>query len=230
MQPKPLFAGDAPVSPSAFDLLVSLGALGLAVGVLRFQLWRALAFVFPRKLEVEPDAPADQMAPPQSLQPRIDALVRCGFVPLGRHTERRPLGPLALTYDFAAPGEQTYAMLVCSPGGESGLTFLSPLAENGFVVTSDYRRPARSIPGRYEAGGVDGGEPARVYRAHRKRMERMVGTQQFEAALEGCVAAVVRCNALWGSAEVRQRHLFALLWTLGSLGMVVVVWMDRFGR
>jgi hypothetical protein len=213
---------------NTFDLLITLGAVAFAAAVLRSQAWRAFAALHPELLRLEIDAPADQMKLPAPLEPRERALRELGFQPLGRHLEQRPLGPSVLAYDYLSSTAPVFATLMQGGDGGGRLTFLTRTEGGGFVLTADHRCPARDLPGRYVSGGLEGAAVDRVYRAHLKRLEAF--TPEQEGTLEGRLETEREWVRGLGRAEVRQQNLLGLLWSLGSLGMLAVVLVDRFGR
>lgn len=200
-------------------LLVAGGAL-----ILRWNLWRALLFLRPASMRLEADAPADQAQPPQPLAKVEAELGALGFSRLGSHTEQAPLSRPQLNFDYAHPAERAFATLFASPRGEPRLYFLTPTAGGGFVITADHRRPAREEPGRYLSGGLEETSPERLFKAHLRRVASI-----GEPALALTPEARLEAGRAWyagaGRSEVRQQNALGLLWTVGTLGMVLTLFL-----
>jgi hypothetical protein len=88
------------------------------------------------------------------------------------------------------------------------------------VVTSDFRRPAREVPGRYLAGAIEGASPERLLKAHLRRVDELGGESSFEPSLEGRVRTARAWYAGPGSAELKLQHAVALLWAAGGVGLI----------
>jgi hypothetical protein len=203
----------------------ALYAVGLVLAgwMLKRNLWRALLCFVPTALELEPDAPADQMNLPEHLARRHAELLALGFTPLGTHLEHAPLGATTLHYDYGHPGELTFATLLDTVYGPR-LSLLSRTGQ-GFVLTADFRRPSKEKKD-YLAGSLESVSPERLFKAHLRRLETL-GKAQGECTLEGRVAA----GRAWlhgpGSSETRQQNLLGLLWTVGTVGMVAAAVLGR---
>jgi hypothetical protein len=195
-------------------LVCAAGAL-----IVRWNLWRAILFIQPHALSLEADAPADQASPPVTLQPAEGELLALGFSRLGSHLEKPPLSRARLNYDYVHAGEQVFATLFASPRGKSRLYFLTPTANEGFVITADHRRPAHEVPGRYLSGGLDETSAERIFKAHLRRVAT-VGEPRVSPTLEARVEAGRAWYRGAGVREVRQQNALGLLWTVFSLGMV----------
>ncbi len=203
--------------------LYAVGA-ALVVYMLRRNLWRFVLFVKPTALHLEADAPADQMNVPEHLGKRHAELLALGFVPLGTHLERAPLGGQLLSFDYGHPKELAYATLTQS--NEVPRLYLLSRAGDAFVLTADYRRPARELKGRYLSGSLEGVSAERLYKAHQRRLAEL-GTATGACTLDGRIDA----GRAWlkgpGASETRQQNLLGLLWTVGTVGMVAAA---IFGR
>ena len=209
-------------------LATMLAGLLLAVMLLRLNFWRAILFLFPARVRVEPDAPADQMKLPEELAPAAEQLQALGFLPLGSHEEKPPLRGATLSYDYAHPGERVFATLHLGSDGTPRLYFLTPLAPEGFVITAGYRRPALDIPGRYRSGGLEEASPERVFRAHLRRLEGLSPTGNF--TWEGRVEAGRSWYRGLGQKELRRQNLPGLLWTVAALAIVASAFLGGRGR
>jgi hypothetical protein len=210
------------------QLATALAGLGLAVSLLVLNLWRAALFLFPSRVRVEPDAPADQMKLPTELAPAAEQLRASGFIPLGSHEEKPPLRRATLSYDYAHPGERVFATLHLGPDGAPRLYFLTPLAPEGFVITAGYRRPALEIPGLYRSGGLEEAPPERLFRAHLKRLEGLSPTGDF--TWEGRVEAGRSWYRGLGQKEIRRQNLPGLLWTVAALAIVASAFLGGRAR
>lgn len=204
-------------------LATVLAGLGLAVMLLVLNLWRAVLFLFPARVRVEPDAPAGQMGLPFELALAAQQLQALGFLPLGSHEEKPPLRRATLSYDYAHPGERVFATLHLGADGNPRLYFLTPLAPEGFVITAGYRRPALDIPGRYRSGGLEEASPERIFRAHLRRLEGLSPTGDF--TWEGRVEAGRSWYRGLGQKELRRQNLAGLLWTVAALAIVASVFL-----
>lgn len=196
----------------------------LVVYMLRRNLWRFLLFVKPTALELEADAPADQMKLPAFLEKRQSELLALGFVPLGTHLERVPLGGQGISFDYGHPKELTYATLTAS--NEVPRLYLLSRANDAFVLTADYRRPASEEKGRYLSGSLEGVSAERLFKAHQRRLAEL-GSATGACTLEGRVDTGRAWLSGPGAAETRQQNLLGLLWTVGTVGMVAAA---IFGR
>ncbi len=209
--------------PEARQWALYLVGAVLAAWMLRRNLWRALLFFKPTALRLEPDAPANQMNVPEHLGRRHAELLSLGFVPLGTHLERVPLGATTLSYDYGHPSELTFATVSDTPYGPR--LYLLNRAERGFVVTADYRRPSKEKKD-YLAGSLESVSPERLVKAHQRRLETL-GKPQGECTLEGRLALGREWLAGPGSSETRQQNLLGLLWTVGTVGMVAAAVLGR---
>ncbi|HYO70595.1 MAG TPA: hypothetical protein VEU33_31400, partial [Archangium sp.] len=115
------------MSPLA-ELILVLAVLGMAVKLLLLNFWRAVLFVSPGSVRLLPVAPDEGLQLPSELAPLASQLQDLGFVPLGSHVEKPRFQKGTASYDFAHPGEHTFATLHFSPQGEPRLYLLTPLA------------------------------------------------------------------------------------------------------
>ncbi|HYH98661.1 hypothetical protein [Hyalangium sp.] len=210
------------------QLATALAGLGLAVTLLALNFWRAVLYLFPARVRVEPEAPADQMNLPSELEPVAEQLRALGFLPLGSHEEKPPLRRATLSYDYAHPGERVFATLHPGSNGAPRLYLLTPLAPEGFVITAGYRRPALDIPGRYRSGSLEEASPERLFRAHLKRLEGLSPTGDF--TWEGRVEAGRSWYRGLGQKEIRRQNLPGLLWTVAALAIVVSAFLGGRAR
>ncbi|MBN1208652.1 MAG: hypothetical protein JXB05_27575 [Myxococcaceae bacterium] len=210
------------------QLATVVAGVVLAVMLLSLNYWRALLFLFPARVRVEPDAPGDQMELPSELTGLAEQLQALGFLPLGSHEEKPPLARATLSYDFAHPAERVFATLHLSPKGAPRLYFLTPLAPEGFVITAGYRRAAFELPGRYRSGGLEQVPPERLFRAHLKRLEGLSPTGDF--TWEGRVETGRSWYRGLGQKELRRQNLPGLLWTVAALAIVVSAFLGGRAR
>ncbi|MFT3841242.1 MAG: hypothetical protein QM723_29900 [Myxococcaceae bacterium] len=212
------------MSPEVRQYAVYALGAALVVYMLRRNLWRFLLFVKPTALELEADAPADQMKLPAMLEKRQTDLLALGFVPLGTHLERAPLGGQLLSFDYGHPKELAFATLTAS--NDNPRLYLFSRAGEAFVLTADYRRPAHEEKGRYLSGSLEGVSVERLFKAHQRRLAEL-GNATGTCTLEGRVDAGRAWLSGPGASETRQQNLLGLLWTVGTVGMVAAA---IFGR
>jgi len=158
------------------------------------------------------------------LERRQSELLALGFVPLGTHLERAPLGAQTLAFDFGHPKQLVFATLTATD--EQPRLYLLSRANDGFVLTADYRRPARELKGRYLSGSLEGVSAERLYKAHLRRLAEL-GNATGECTLEGRLAVARAWLEGPGTAETRQQNLLGLLWTVGTVGMVAAAILGR---
>lgn len=191
--------------------------------VLAPNLWRALLFIKPASIAVFADEPAEPL--PVELQPLANDLRALGFVPLGSHLERPPLGPTTRLFDFVHRDANTFATAYFARGGAPRLFFLTLLADGGCVLTSNYRRPMKPIPGRYLSAHYESWPLKRLLAAHLRMASGRPAQQATDMASR--ITAARRWFETFGAAEIRQVNLPGLLWTLGTLGMVAAALLSR---
>ncbi|RKH64240.1 hypothetical protein [Corallococcus llansteffanensis] len=208
------------------QLGVVVAGLVLAVVLLRLNFWRALLFLFPGTVRIEPEAPADQMDLPDALAPLAGQLQALGFTPLGSHEEKPLLQRATRSYDWAHPGERVFATLHLGVDGLPRLYLLTPLAPGGFVVTASYRRPALDLPG-YRSGSLEDASPERLLRAHVRRLEGLGPVAASDFTWDGRVQAGRAWYQGLGRKEIRRQNLQGLLWTAIALAIVASSFLGR---
>jgi hypothetical protein len=191
---------------------------GLAATVLYFFLWRALVTIFPGWVKTELEAPAEGSRVPDELKAQDEALRSLGFTLLGTRSEKAPLSPELISFDYSHP-EKVFATAFLARDGRPRLYFLSRTDRGAIVISANYRRAAREIPGRYFSSSLEDCTPERLYRAHTRTVPSFgapVGPLDQEGRLELARA--------WfagpGKLELRLQNLPGLLWTVAALGMV----------
>lgn len=198
---------------------------------LRFQAWRAVLFLRPQATRVETETPADVTQVPGELEEAVFELKKLGFTLLGAHTEKIALARERLFVDLVHTTEPVTATLTVGPDEQEHLVFVTE-SEQGFVVTANYKRPAREVPGRYLSGSIDGAAPERLFKVHLRRVPE-IGPAKRVDSLDSRVLSVRRWFSESGKPELRQQHAVGLLWTLFALGMVgasllrLVGWAQR---
>lgn len=207
------------------QILFIIGYFGIAAAVLRLTFWRALLVLRPTSVRLEVEEPGDQVKIPPGLQKSAAELERLGFVRLGSHSEKPPLGPRTLCFDFARPAKGIFATLFEGRDEAAALYLMSRLASGGFVISANHRRPAKDEPGRYVTGWLEDVPVDRIYKAHLRRVEGMPLEATFTQ--EGRMEAARAWYEGPGRSELRQQHVPGLLWTVASLGMVAAA---VFGR
>lgn len=190
----------------------------LAIVGLRFQAWRAVLFLRSQSVRVDVETPADQTQVPAELEDALFELKKLGFTLLGAHTEKIPLAPERLFIDAVHAHEPVVASLTVGPDEQEHLVFVTE-SDKGFVVTANYKRPAREVPGHYLSGSIDGAAPERLFKVHLRRVPE-IGTAKRVETLEARVESVRRWFSESGKPELRQQHAVGLLWTVFALGMV----------
>ncbi len=201
------------------NLMVAVGLFGLAGWALYTHLWRAVLCLAPGTLTLEAEKPPGQAPVPRSLEPLEAELKALGFVPLGSHVEKPRFAPETVAYDYGHPAELTFASLSQERAHAAQLYFLTHTGSGAFVLTANYRRPARETPGRYSAGGLEGAPAERIHKAHQRRVGAL-GSPVGLLSQEGRLEVARAWFAGPGRGEVRRQNLHGLLWTVGSLGMV----------
>ncbi len=202
----------------SLDLFVLAGVLAIVLVGLRRNLSRALLFIAPGSLSLDSEDPPDRMQVPSELAALARELERLGFSPIGSRREKPPLAPATLFYDYAKAPEKVFATLFLSASGRPHLDYLTVTPGNGFVITANYRRPSREIPG-YLAGALEDFPPERIYRAHLRRIEQIgaVGEYTPQSRLEAAKA----WSAGPGRREIRQQNFQGLMWTAATLVILV---------
>jgi hypothetical protein len=201
---------------------LQLLALAALCGViLRLNLWRALLWLSPGSLRIHAEDGPSGVKLPHPLVPVAAALEELGFVALGSRQEKPLLEKPTLSFDYVLEGEATFATLFQGSLGRPRLYFLTPLQGGGFVLTANHRRPAREVKGHYVSGGLEGLSPERLLKAHRRRVQGFEVAKGADLSLQGRVEAARAWFAGPGRSEVRQQNVLGLLWSVGTVGMVV---------
>ena len=200
-------------SPAFAVLALVAGAV-----LLRFYAWRALLFLRPGAVRVEVETPADVTSLPPALVDVGDQLEALGFRLLGTHSEKAPLHREAHFFDWAHAREPVLATVSLGADDVERVTLLTR-TERGFVVTSNFKRPAVDVPGRALSGGLDGASIERIFKAHLRRVPELGAALPLQT-LDDAVSATRAWFGGSGKPELRQRHAVGLLWTLFALGMV----------
>lgn len=191
----------------------------VALVLLRWHLWRAFAFLFPSSIRTEQDSPPDTDPVPGALEKAHEQLQRLGFAWLGTRLEHPVFGRKLVNYDYGHAALGVFASMYEGLGGKVRLYFLSPTQGGGFVLTANFRRPARVVEGKYLSGNLEVDDVERLLKAHQRRLPELGGPRgTFD--MEGRLAAAREWYLGYGKAEVRQQNAVGLLWTLGALGMV----------
>lgn len=185
--------------------------------VLRLQAWRALVFLRPESVRLEVDTPDASILVPSIVEGAWDALKAAGFTPLGSHLEHARLAPAVTMYDAVHEAKGTFASVFEGKDGRARVVLFTPI-DGGFVLTANYRRPARDRQG-YSSGGIEGASVERLVNAHARRVASH-GAPKGPWTLDARVDAARNWYRGAGKAELRQQHAVGLLWTLGALGMV----------
>ncbi|MGQ0505312.1 MAG: hypothetical protein ACT4TC_08325 [Myxococcaceae bacterium] len=204
---------------NGLDMRAVVVALVLAAFLLRLFLWRAVLCVAPGSVRIETDAPADQMKLPPALEAHALALRELGFSPLGTRLEKPWLTAETVAYDFVHPQAKSFATLELGRDGKPRLYYLTPVRRDGFVITANYKRPAREVKGRYLSGGLEDFPPDRVFKAHLRRLES-VGQPEGALDQEGRLGAARAWVKGLGQRETRLQNVYGLLWSVGTLGML----------
>lgn len=200
------------------NVLMVLGGCALAGFILYKNFWRAVLCVAPSTMRVEMEDPPDRIELPLELRAVAKQLEALGFAPIGSRREKPRFGPASLAYDYANAQERAFATLSGGRDGKPHLYFLTAVSDGGFVITANYRRPAREIPGHYLAGSLDDFPTERVYKAHLRRIESLPAPGEYTQ--DGRLEAARAWVAGPGRSELRQQNLAALVWTAGTLGIL----------
>lgn len=199
-------------------MLEALVFLALASGLFFFFAWRAVLAVAPQTARVEAETPADATTVPDALSEPWAEFKQLGFVLLGTHSEKCWFRAPVLYVDAVHAREPVVASLTAGPD-EQDHTTLWTVSERGVVITSNFKRPAREVPGAYLSGSIDGASPERLLKVHLRRVPEIGPAQRLDT-LEKRVDAARAWFSKSGKPELRQQHALALLWSIGALGMV----------
>jgi hypothetical protein len=207
-------------------MAVTLACLGLAAFVLRRHLGKALVFLWPGSLRFAPGKSAEEaeLAMPAALRPWAGLLEGLGFGLLGTRLERPLLGRGTVVYELANAATGVFASLFLE-GDEVRLYFLSRGEDGALVLTANYHRPARERAGRYATGGLENVAPERVYKAHLRRIEALRPAGPYDAA--GRLLAARAFLAGPGRVELRWMNLHGLLWSLGTVGILIAALLGK---
>jgi hypothetical protein len=200
--------------PSTGNPVVVVLAVLAGLVVLRLQIWRALLFITPTSVRVEAEEPSSVVVVPGALEPAVEALRTLGFVLVGTHSESPRLTRGTRFIDLLEPTTGTWASV--AEGRRARVSLLSCTAQ-GWVVTSDFRRPSSDVAGAL-AGAIEGASPERLLKAHLRLV------QAPEPVAHPTLEARVELARAWfagpGRAELRQQHAIGLLWSLGALALM----------
>lgn len=195
---------------------VAVGVVLSAIVLLRFWLWRALLFFRPATLRGEWDSFEADTRLPIALERLGAELSDEGFILLGSRLERAPLGPTRTLYEWANADARSFATLYVR-ASEPRFFFLTPLADGGFVLSANHRRPLGDESRGYLSSGLEGVTVARLHRAHQRRLVGLRPEGKFDAR------AREEAAQLWldrfGRFEIRQKNVRALLWSLSALAL-----------
>jgi hypothetical protein len=205
--------------PETVNPLVVVVAALVAVGLLRVQTWRALLCLWPQSMRVEPEEPASALTVPGVLEPAVDALTAQGFTVVGSHSESPRLGRPELFVDLAHAATGTWAQVSAPHSRDERGARVTVLTrtEGAWVLTSNFRRPARDTP-RAAIGGLEGAAPDRLVKAHTRRVAKT--SPLADVSLDARVALAREWYASVGVTEVRLQHARGLMWTLFALGLL----------
>lgn len=214
--------------------VVMLGLGTAAVGVvLWLTLWRAWLFLRPDSIRIETDEPPDKMNLPVALEQLSEELGALGFKPLGSHWEKPAFTKETMSYDYVNADKRVFATLYEGRDGGARMYLLTPIkcpdGATGFVVTGNYRRPAREVSRCYYSGGLENYAAERVVKAHLRRLdnEKLEPTGDYSA--EGRLAAGRAWFKGFGRTEIRAQNLHGLLWSVSAVAMLVVGAINVFG-
>ncbi|MFL5318904.1 MAG: hypothetical protein ACJ790_04550, partial [Myxococcaceae bacterium] len=143
------------------------------------------------------------------------------FQALGSHWEKPLFTGFTSSFDYAKPDVHVFATLYLGRDGAARLYFLTPLKDDGFVVTANYRRPARELTGRYYSGGLEEYAPDRVFKAHLRRIDNEKLQPSGAFSQDDRISAAKRWFGSYGQSEIRWQNLHGLLWTLATIAAVV---------
>jgi hypothetical protein len=186
--------------------------------VLYRNLWRALLFLWPASVRTDIDTPAGQVEIPPRLAQLGRELSTLGFRELGSRYEKPFLGEERLCYEYAYPDLKVFATLYRNRFDQPRLFYLT-LVDGGFVITANYRRPAREIPQRYLSGGLENISAERLLKAHLRRLEPFRPRGEYNA--ETRLASAREWQSGLGRSEVREQNMVGLLWSAAVVGLAL---------
>ncbi len=226
---------------TAFQLATVAGGAALVWA----NLWRGLVFVTPSSVRLEIDDGSPEAPIPGWLEGTHEALRSLGVTLAGTWLELRRLGPTRTCWGYVNEAQTTFAIATDSTlvradrrvwtppepklereGPAARLTFFTVSSAGGFLLSSNFRRPGASLPGRHLCAGLPGVTPDRLFRAHARRVPEL-GTPVGTFTLEGLLSHLETWHASVGRAELQRQHAVGLLWTVGGLGMVAVPLVGR---
>jgi hypothetical protein len=196
----------------------------VAAWILHRNLWRAVLFISPGSLRTDSDSPAGQVQLPPSLIPLSRELIALGFRELGSRYEKPVLRRERLCYDYAHSELKAFATLYLGSFEKPRLFFLT-VVQGGFVITANYRRPAREIPNRYLSGGLENVSSDRLLKAHLRRLEPFQPLGEYNA--EARLAAERQWFLGHGKSELREENLMGLLWSAAMVALVVAAVIQK---
>lgn len=207
--------------------LVLLGiCTAIVAAVLYFTLWRAWLFLKPDSIRIEADEPADKMQLPGIIEEQAEKLVALGFVALGTHWEKPAFTKETVSYDYVNREQKVFASIYEGRDGVARVYLLTPIkcpdGSTGFVVTANYRRPARELRGCYYSGGLEDYAVDRVLKAHLRRVENEKLEAIGDYTIDGRIAAGREWFKGFGRTEVRWQNLHGLLWAGGAVAIFVI--------
>lgn len=204
-------------------MIEALVFLALASGLLFVFAWRAVLALAPQTARLEVETPADVTVVPDALSEPWAELKQLGFVLLGTHSEKFWFRAPVLYVDAVHATEPVVASLTAGPD-EQDHTTLWTMSDRGFVITSNFKRPAREVAGAYLSGSIDGASGDRLFKVHLRRVPE-IGPAHRVDAIEKHVDAARAWFLKSGKPELRQQHALALLWSIGALGMVCAAFL-----
>lgn len=227
---------------SAFQFATAAGGAALVWA----NFWRSLVFLTPSATQLEIDDGSPDAPVPGWLEETHELLRSLGFTLAGTWIELRRLGPARTCWGYLNEAQKTFAIAADSPlvrvdrrpwtppepklereGPAARVTFFTVSSAGGFLLSSNFRRPGASLPGRHLCAGLPGASADRLFRAHVRRVPEL-GTPVGTFTLEGLLSHLKDWHSTVGRAELQRQHAVGLLWTVGGLGMVAVPFVGRF--
>lgn len=214
--------------------IAMLGFGVAAVGVVLYlMLWRAWLFVRPDSIRIELDEPPDKMQLPSELEKLAAELGALGFKSIGSHWEKPAFTKETVSYDYVNAEKKVFATLYEGRDGGGRLYLLTPIkcanGTTGFVVTANYRRPAREVGRCYFSGGLENYSADRVVKAHLRRLDTQKLEPTGDFTSEGRLTAGRQWFKGYGRTEIRAQNLHGVLWSASALAMLVVGFIKVFG-
>lgn len=197
--------------------------------LLRVTLWRAILCLRPGSVVLLPESPAEATEIPAELSALARDLTQSEFRALGSHLERPVLHRGTVCFDFVHEPTLTFATLYLGRDDEPRLYLLTKTASGAMALSAGYRRPSRSVKDRYSSGVLEGASVERLMRVH-QRVVSSLGVPSGQPTLAGRLEVAREWFEGPGKGEVRLQNLHGLLWTLGTLGMLVAAIAGRGAR